>query len=143
MIEGEIDDIEKIEKEQEIQEKAKNMVKIPLTLEETKFKLKLYLSEEKNSIIFKLEQERILTYFYFEKFFLHDFRQRSRIFIIDYSITQILSHVKKLLTKSEIYLGKKDENNMIITIKNDSDKYILNFQKKNYFRSKSIKPKVG
>ena len=130
MNEIDIDDIEKIEKEKEIQEKARNMMKIPLTLDKTKYVLKLYLSEEKNSIIFKLEQERILTHFYFEKFFLHDFRQRSRIFIIDYSITQILSHVKKLLTKSEIVLEKKDENYMIITIKNEMDKYSFYFEVK-------------
>ena len=130
MNESDIDDIEKIEKEQEFKEKARNMMKIPLTLDKTKYVLKLYLSEEKNSIIFKLEQERILTHFYFEKFFLHDFRQRSRIFIIDYSITQILSHVKKLLTKSEIVLEKKDKNNMIITIKNELDKYSFYFEVK-------------
>jgi len=143
MNESDIEDIEKIEKDREIIEKSKNMVKIPLKLEETKYILKLYLSEEKNSIIFKLEQERTLTYFYFEKFFLHDFRQRSRIFMIDYSITQILAHLKKLITKSEIILEKKEENNMIVIIKSNIDEYLLNFEiKKIILAQNQLNPKL-
>jgi hypothetical protein len=143
MNESDIEDIEKIEKDREIIEKSKNMVKIPLKLEETKYILKLYLSEEKNSIIFKLEQERTLTFFYFEKFFLHDFRQRSRIFMIDYSITLILAHLKKLITKSEIILEKKEENNMIVIIKSDKDEYLLNFEiKKIILAQNQLNPKL-
>ena len=37
--------------------------------------------------------------------------------MIDYTITQILTHMKKLLTKSVTLAKQKDENNMIITIK--------------------------
>jgi hypothetical protein len=143
MNESDIDDIEKIEKDREIIEKAKNMVKIPLKLEEIKYTLKLYLSEEKNSIIFKLEQERTLTYFYFEKYFLHDFRQRSRIFMIDYSITQILAHLKKLIAKSEIILEKKGDYNMTVIIKSDPDEYLLNFEvKKIILAQNQLNPKL-
>ena len=131
MSENNFGEIENFETEQELKEKAKNMVKIPISLEGIKYILKLYLSEEKNSIIFKLEKERILTYFYFEKFFLHDFRQKSRIFMIDYTITQILSHMKKLIIKSEIAAEIKDENNMIIIMKStEENKYLLNFELK-------------
>ena len=131
MSENNFGEIENFETEQELKEKAKNMVKIPISLEGIKYILKLYLSEEKNSIIFKLEKERILTYFHFEKFFLHDFRQKSRIFMIDYTITQILSHMKKLIIKSEIAAEIKDENNLIIIMKStEENKYLLNFELK-------------
>ena len=131
MNENNFDDIENFQTEKELKEKAKNMVKIPINLDGIKYILKLYLSEEKNSIIFKLLKERTLMQFYFEKFFLHDFRQKSRIFMIDYTITQILTHMKKLLTKSIIFAKKKDENNMIITIKSiEENKYLLNFELK-------------
>ena len=131
MNENNFDDIENFQTEKELKEKAKNMVKIPINLDGIKYILKLYLSEEKNSIIFKLLKERTLMQFYFEKFFLHDFRQKSRIFMIDYTITQILTHMKKLLTKSVIFAKKKDENNMIITIKSiEENKYLLNFELK-------------
>ena len=131
MNENNFDDIENFQTEKELKEKAKNMVKIPINLDGIKYILKLYLSEEKNSIIFKLLKERTLMHFYFEKFFLHDFRQKSRIFMIDYTITQILTHMKKLLTKSVTLAKKKDENNMIITIKSiEENKYLLNFELK-------------
>ena len=54
MTETNVDFIEKFETEQELKEKAKNMIKIPINLDGSKYILKLYLSEEKNSIIFKL-----------------------------------------------------------------------------------------
>ena len=54
MTETNVDFIEKFETEQELKEKAKNMIKIPINLDGSKYTLKLYLSEEKNSIIFKL-----------------------------------------------------------------------------------------
>ena len=131
MTETNVDFIEKFETEQELKEKAKNMIKIPINLDGSKYILKLYLSEEKNSIIFKLIKERTLMHFYFEKFFLHDFRQKSRIFMIDYTITQILAHMKKLITCSEISAKKKDEFNMIIIIKSlEENKYLLNFELK-------------
>ena len=131
MTETNVDFIEKFETEQELKEKAKNMIKIPINLDGSKYTLKLYLSEEKNSIIFKLIKERTLMHFYFEKFFLHDFRQKSRIFMIDYTITQILAHMKKLITNSEISAKKKDEFNMIIIIKSlEENKYLLNFELK-------------
>ena len=126
-----VDLIENFETEQELKEKARNMIKIPINLDGIKYILKLYLSEEKNSIIFKLIKERTLMHFYFEKFFLHDFRQRSRIFMIDYTITQILAHMKKLIINSEIFAKKKDEFNMIIVIKSlEENKYLLNFELK-------------
>ena len=143
MNESEIIDFETFEKEKEIKEKAKNIIKISLSLSDLNYILRLYLSEEKNSIIFKLEKERDLSYFYFEKFFLNDFRQKSRIFMIDYSITQILSHMKKLIVKSEIVLEKKEENNMIVIIKSELDKYELKFDlKKIILAQNQLNPKL-
>ena len=130
MNESEVIDFETFEKEKEIKEKEKNTIKIFLTLSDFNYILRLYLSEEKNSIIFKLEKESDLSHFYFEKFFLNDFRKKSRIFMIDCSITQILLHIKKLIVKSEIVLEKKEKNNMIVIIKSELDKYEINFDLK-------------
>ena len=130
MNESEVIDFETFEKEKEIKEKEKNTIKIFLTLSDFNYILRLYLSEEKNSIIFKLEKESDLSYFYFEKFFLNDFHQKNRIFMIDCSITQILLHIKKLIFKSEIVLERKEKNNMIVIIKSELDKYELNFDLK-------------
>ena len=69
MNESEVIDFETFEKEKEIKEKEKNTIKIFLTLCDFNYILRLYLSEEKNSIIFKLEKESDLSHFYFENFF--------------------------------------------------------------------------
>ena len=130
MNECEVIDFETFEKEKEIKEKENNTIKIFLTLSDFNYILRLYLSEEKNSIIFKLEKESDLSHFYFEKFFLNDFHQKNRIFMIDCSITQILLHIKKLIVKSEIVLERKEKNNMIVIIKSELDKYELNFDLK-------------
>ena len=141
-----IDDIENFETEQEKKEKAKNMIKIELNLDKNKYILKLYLSEEKNSIIFKLEQEKTITYFYFEKYFLHDFHQKSRIFMLYYTITQILSNFKKILAKSEINLEQKDDNTINIIIRNkkeELEKYLLIFEvKKIILAQNQLNPKL-
>ena len=145
MNETNIDDITNFETEQEKKDKAKNMLKVPLNLDKDEYLLKLYLSEEKNSIIFKLEKEKTFIYFYFEKYFLHDFKQKSRIFMIDYSITQILAHLKKLIAKSqnEIILENKEVNIINIIIKNEIDNYVLNFEvKKIILAQNQLNPKL-
>ena len=145
MNETNIDDITNFETEQEKKDKAKNMLKVPLNLDKDEYLLKLYLSEEKNSIIFKIEKEKTFIYFYFEKYFLHDFKQKSRIFMIDYSITQILAHLKKLIAKNktEIILENKEVNIMNIIIKNEIDNYVLNFEvKKIILAQNQLNPKL-
>ena len=129
----------------EKKEKAKNMLKIYINSDENKYVLKLYLSEEKNSIIFKLEQERIFSSFHFEKFFLNDFRQKSILFMRDYTITQVLSRLKKLLAKkeTEISIEVKDINNIIVKMKNDEEKCMLNFDlKKIILTQNQLNPKL-
>ena len=145
MNESHDDTIENFETNLEKKEKAKNMLKIPINLDIYKYVLKLYLSEEKNSIIFKLEQERIFSSFHFEKFFLNDFRQKSILFMRDYTITQILSRLKKLIAKkeTEIFLEIEDINNIIVKIKNEEEKCLLNFElKKIILTQNQLNPKL-
>ena len=129
----------------EKKEKMKNMLKINITSDENKYILKLYLSEEKNSIIFKLEQERIFSSFHFEKFFLNDFRQKSILFMRDYTITQVLSRLKKLIAKkeTEIFTEIKDINNIVVKMKNEEEKCLLNFDlKKIILTQNQLNPKL-
>ena len=129
----------------EKKEKMKNMLKINITSDENKYILKLYLSEEKNSIIFKLEQERIFSSFHFEKFFLNDFRQKSILFMRDYTIMQVLSRLKKLIAKkeTEIFTEIKDINNIVVKMKNEEEKCLLNFDlKKIILTQNQLNPKL-
>ena len=63
--------------------------------------------------------------------------------MIDYSITQILAHLKKLIAKSEIILEKKGDYNMTVIIKSDPDEYLLNFEvKKIILAQNQLNPKL-
>ena len=58
-----------------------NKIKIPINLNEEKYLLHIYPSEYKSTIIFRLEKEKIQTYYYFEYFELRDFRQKNKFYI--------------------------------------------------------------
>ena len=115
-----------IEYDKLIEDNEKNIKKVSLKLNDSNYLLKIYLPYEKNSIIFKLEQENNQTFLYFEKFFLADFRKKNRTFYSDINISGIFPHLKKIIDKSEITLDNQGINmNLIIT--NKTDNYTLDF----------------
>ena len=110
----------------DIQEKN-NLLKISLNLNEVKYLLQLYPSKDNITIVFKLEKEKIQTYYYFEKFDLRDFRQTNKTFISDGTIHEIFLHLKDISKKSIITLEKKEMKiNLTFKIKNE-EKYIFKF----------------
>ena len=104
-----------------------NLLKISLNLKEEKYLLKLYPSKDNITIVFKLEKEKIQTYYYFEKFDLRDFRQTNKTFISDGTIHEVFLHLKDISKKSIITLEKKQMKiNLTFKIKNE-EKYIFKF----------------
>ena len=67
----------------------KDLLKMPLNLNEEKYILKIYPSKDNINIVFKLEKEKIQTYYYFEKFDLRDFRQTNKCFISDGNVQEV------------------------------------------------------
>ena len=104
-----------------------NILKIPLNINEDKYLLKIYPSNDNINIVFKLEKEKIQTYYYFEKFDLKDFRQTNKTFISDVNIRDVFLHLKDISKKSIITLEKKEMKvNITFKIKNE-EKYIFKF----------------
>ena len=126
-------------KENEIELKGiqeeKDMIKIPLKLNEEKYILKVYPSKDNINIVFKLEKEKIQTYYYFEKFDLKEFRQKNKIFISDKNPQELFIHLKCIIKNFEIILEKIDLK-INILFKSDEDKK-YNF--KLFLRKKIVK----
>ena len=104
-----------------------DMIKIPLDIKEEKYLLKIYPSEDEINIIFKLEVDKIQTYYYSEEFDLRDFRQKNKSFISDDNIQELFTHLKEIKQKCIITLEKK-LTKINITFKSNIDsKFVLVF----------------
>ena len=104
-----------------------NILKILLNINEEKYLLKIYLSNDNINLIFKLEKEKIQTYYYFEKFDLRDFRQANKTFLSDINIHEVFLHLKDIAKKSIITLEKKEMKvNITFKIKCE-EKYVFGF----------------
>ena len=110
----------------------KDLLKMPLNLNEEKYILKIYPSKDNINIVFKLEKEKIQTYYYFEKFDLRDFRQTNKCFISDGNVQEVFIHLKDIAKKSDIILEKKEiKINLVFNNKNDVKSVIkFNLRKK-------------
>ena len=105
-------------------------LKIPLNLNEEKYLLKIFKSDDDVTIIFKLEKEKIQTYYYLEKFDLRDFRQKNKLFISDDNITELYTHIKEIIPKCEISLEKKVIKINVFFKSNIDSKFIISFSLK-------------
>ena len=71
-------------------------IKIPLYYKDEKYLISIYPSNDNIHIIFKLEKDKIQTYYFFEKFDLRDFRQKSKIFLADKNISDVFIKLKDI-----------------------------------------------
>ena len=115
----------KIENELKEIIETENNIKIPIYLNEEKYIINIYPSKNKINIIFKLEKEKIISYYFFAKFDLKDFHQLNKAFLIDKNINDIFISLK-LLCKSYIIniQPTKKEYKMNIVLQNLENKKI-------------------
>ena len=73
-----------------------NKIKSPIYLNGEKYLMNIYLMTDNINIIFKLEKEKIITYYYSSKFDLKDFNNMSKLFLEDINIQDIFLHLKEL-----------------------------------------------
>ena len=102
-----------------------NKIKIPIYLNGEKYIINIYPSKNNINIIFKLEKEKIISYYFFAKFDLKDFHQLNKVFLIDKNINDIFISLK-LLCKSYIIniQPTKKEYKMNIVLQNLENKKI-------------------
>ena len=72
-----------------------------------KYLIKIYISKNNTTIIFKIEQEKIPTYYFYEKFDLRDLRKKDKKYISIDNINEAYINLKELINKSSISLEKK------------------------------------
>ena len=94
------------------------ILKININLKEEKYLLKIFPSEDEDAIIFKLEKEKIQTYYFVEIFDLRDFRQKNKLFISDDNINELYSHLKEIRKNCTIELEIKINKIKVIMIQN-------------------------
>ena len=74
----------------------KNSIILPIYYKNEKYIINIHPSKNNINIIFKLEKEKVQTYYYFEKFDLRDFKMKSKIFLNDKNINDIFLQLKNI-----------------------------------------------
>lgn len=111
---------------------------IPIIYKEEKYLLKIFPSEDKISLIFKLEKENILTYYFIENFFLKDILQKNKLFITYNSITKVFAHLKKIKKNLIVELENKSKKIDICLKSKYESKFLLNFTLRKKLVSQNI-----
>ena len=100
-------------------EESADVIKISVNIEEDKYIIKIYSSKDNSTIIFKVEQENIQTFYFYEKFDLRDFKQNNKEFISNENIKDVFNTLKNIIEKSSTKL-EKQQLKMNITFSNKS-----------------------
>ena len=116
-------------------------MKILINIKEEKYLLRIFPSKDKVTLTFKLEEEKIQTYYYIETFDLRDFRQKNKLFLSDDSIPELFSHLKEIRKNCSIELEKKIKQINVCFKHNFDSKFVLNFTLMKYIVSqKNLNP---
>ena len=107
-------------------EESKDLLKLPIEFDNIKFLLKIFPSKDNISLIFKLEKEKIQTYYYYAKYDLDDFKSLNKKFSQETNIKSIYNRMKDIIANQTCKLEKKEL------------KYEVHFMKKNKEKTASF-----
>ena len=98
--------------EDKAKSKNNNIIEIKQNVEGDYYTLKIYFSKGKDSIVFKIEPEKIKTYYFYEKFYLLDLKNQRKYALensieeifknLEYSINEKTTKIEKDLSKMKI-----------------------------------------
>ena len=116
---------------------TKDFIKIPIYYKDEKYIINIYPSKDNINIVFKLEKDKVLTFYFFEKYDLKDFKQKNKIFSKDINIKEIFSRLTDIAKKYLINLEIKGIH-MNILFKNiyTNDNFKFNLKKRLVSQSK-------
>ena len=97
-----------------------DLIKIPIYYKDEKYTISINPSKDCININFKLEKDRILTYYFFEKFDLRDFKQKHKIFLKHINIKEIFAKLKDICKTYFINLEIKGNKISILFENNDT-----------------------
>ena len=102
-----------------------NILKYNISINGQIYLIQIYPSKDNITIIFKIEKEKIQTYYYYEKFDLKDFKKRGKKFYDDENIKDVFSTLKDIIDKCSIIL-KENLFKIFITLSNNNG-YVVDF----------------
>ena len=95
---------------------TENNIQVSIYLNGEKYIMSIYPAKDDINIIFKIEKERILTYYYSSKFDLKDFKSINKLFSEDMNINEIFLHLKNICKNYITNLETSNKSNKIIII---------------------------
>ena len=98
-----------------------NIIEISKNINEINFSLKIYFAKDKQSIIFKVEQDNIQTYYYYEKFYLLDFKNNNKRFNLMNNLNEIYLNIKYIVDKYSTKIEEEATNKIKIEFSNNSE----------------------
>lgn len=106
------------------------MIEVSKKINEVNFFLKIYFSKDKESIVFKVEQENVQTYYYYEKFFILDFKQNYKAFNKMKNLNEIFQNIKDFINKHCPKFENNQQNKIKITLLNNTEMLVFTLRKK-------------
>ena len=107
--------------EENFEPKEEAIIKVSQIIDEINYTLNIYFSKDKQSIIFKIEQENIQTHYYYEKFYLKDFKRDYKRSTLMNNLSEVFQDIKLIINKYSTKIENDPSNKVKITIYNNSD----------------------
>ena len=85
--------------EENCEPKEDVIIEVSKIIDEINYTLKIYFSKDKQSIIFKIEQENIQMHYYYEKFYLLDFKRDHKRYSLMNNLSQIFQDIQFIINK--------------------------------------------
>ena len=102
------------------------IIEVSQKIGEINYFLKIYFSKDKQSLIFKIEEENIQSYYYYEKYSLLDFQKNYNNFTQMNNLIQIFQNLEFIINKYTTKIEINSNNKIKISIINDT-KIVENF----------------
>ena len=111
---------------------------------EQKYTIKIFISKNKEYIMFKVEEINKISFSYFsEKFYFVDLNKKFKELISKEDITEAFNVLRNIIGRSKMKIEKKNNNNLNLTFfnytNNDTDK-LLFILRKRYISQDQINP---
>ena len=100
---------------------SKDLLELKIENDNIKFLLKIFPSKDNISLIFKLEKEKIKTYYYYAKYDLDDFKQISKKFDKEINIKNVYYRMKDIIINQICKLEKNGLSYKIHFIKKSKE----------------------
>ena len=102
-----------------------DILQFSINIDGENYLIKIYPSKDNITIIFKIEKEKIKTYYFYEKFDLRDFKQKNKVFLNDENINQVFITLKEIINRSSKTLVKNIYKSIIKFSK--ENEFIIDF----------------